>query len=183
MGQSFSLSPIDTLTGIDGIRGAYEAAEPTSYAIRANDAWLASRGVECDGLMATIGARDVATATANATVAVYLGKHNGVTVEAGGCDKLVESLSHKVCDMLYIAQGHIVLETKAKVFDKAIAILHDSSTHLHIAATQLDELQCIAPCLDAPNATQLQPFLSPGSRVYLRHFEDVAQGDGLDGPP
>ena len=69
-----------------------------------------------------------------------------------------------------------MLQTKNHVVDDAIAILHDGSAYLHVAATQLDELQRVAPCFDAADAAVLHA-LHDG---ILDHGQDVAQGDGLD---
>ena len=123
-------------------------------ALGANDAGASCLCIEGDGLMTAVLARYVAAATADAAVEVNLREDDGVAVEVGGGDDARQRLADEGFDGCYAALGEIVLETEDEVVDDAVAVLHDSGTHLHVAAAQLDELQCVAPGLDASDAAQ-----------------------------
>ena len=132
--------------------------------------------------MTAVLTRHEAAATADAPVAVYLRIDDGVAVEVGGGDNAGQCLADEGFHGCQAALGEIVLKADDKVVDDAVAILHDSSTNLHVAAAQLDELQCVAPGLDAADAAQFDALaVGAGEHGVRGHLVDVAQGDGLHG--
>jgi len=75
---------LDALRQADGTSGADEAAQVATDAAGAHDVGLARGCVEGDGLVAAVVAGGVATATADAHVAVNLRIDDGGAVEFGG---------------------------------------------------------------------------------------------------
>ena len=149
----------------------------TTHTLGAYDARLTGGGVEDDGLMTTIATGGLTTSAAHTNLTIDLGIDDGLTVEVGGHYEGIDSLANQVGKMTDTPLDHIALKTQFQVVDDAIAILHDSGAHLDIAAAQLDELQGVAPRLDAANAAELDAFHLLG----LCHLENEAQGNGLDG--
>ena len=149
----------------------------TTYATFALNARLAVFA-EGDCLMSTVHARRVATSTTNATVAVNLGEYDGLAVQIGGGDEAWQFFAHEVGQLADAAFLHVVLKSQYQVVNYSVAILHDGSTYLHVAAAQLNELQRIAPCLDAAYSAELDVFHDG----ILGHFQNVAQGNWFYGP-
>ena len=84
--------------------------------------------------------------------------------------------------MRHTSLGHIALQTQRQVVDDAIAVLHHRCTDLHVATAYLNKLQGVAPRLDASDTAQLDVLALPVPHDWvLSHFEDKAQGNGLDG--
>ena len=161
----------------DGTSGTDEAAEMTTHALSADDARLAGITIEDNGLMATIVARHFATSTTDATLTINFGVDNGVAIEVAGLCKHGDSLANEVSEVVNATFRQVTAETEDKVVDDAVAVLHDSCTHLHVTASELDELQRVAPCLDTTDATEV----GVAKDIDLRHLKDVAQGDRLNG--
>ena len=67
----------------DGASRAYEATEMATDTFGAYGARLACLGIKCDGLMAAVQTRHIATPTSDALLAVYLRINDGVAVEVG----------------------------------------------------------------------------------------------------
>lgn len=167
---------LDSPGAADSASGTYEPAEVAAYALGADDAGLACHGVEADGLVTSVHAGGVTASATDAALGVDPGIDDGAAIEIRRGDKVGQLFAYKVHDMRYATLLHIGLQTQDEVVYDAITILHDSSADLHVAATQLDEFQCVAPRLDAADATELDIL---HERV-LRHLEDVTQGDGFD---
>ena len=85
--------------------------------------------------------------------------------------------------MLDAARSHVMLHAQHKVIDDAVAVLHHGGTHLHVAATQLNELQSIVPSLYTAEAAQFHgPALVEGFDDRIgRHLKDIAQGNRFHG--
>ena len=153
-----------------------------THAILADEVGLAGLAVEVDGLVAAVLARDEAAAAADALLAVELRIHHRVAVQVGGQHKRGQLLAHELVQPLDATLLHVGLHAFDEVVDDAIAILHDGRANLHVAAAQLNELQRVAPRLDAADATELhaasvRPFTVDDG--VPRHLKDIAQGNGL----
>ena len=137
--------------------------------------------IEGDGLMAAVLTRGIAAAAADAFLTVEGGIHDSVAVKVSGGVEIRQLLAYQIRQVLDAAFSHIVLQPQHEVIDDAVTVLHHGSAHLHVAAAQLDELQGVAPCLDATDATQLNAFAIVGGdeNGIFRHLEDMAQSDGL----
>jgi hypothetical protein len=144
---------IDSLGNADGSSGADQSAEMTTYTLGADNTGLTSCSFENDGLMTAVVAGNQATATADTLIVIYLRIDNRVTIQMVGIHKRRQRLTHKFLEFTYATLGHIALNTEQQVIDDTIAILHYGGTQLHIATAQLNKLQCIAPRLDATDAT------------------------------
>ena len=153
----------------------------TAYAFRADDTGLAGVVVEGDGLMTAVHARDVAAAAADALVTVNLREDDGLAVEVSGSNEVRQLLADEGIERGQPPLCEIVLQAECEVVDDAVAVLHDGGAHLHVATAQLDELQRVAPRLDAADAAQFHLLAVRAiEKGILRHLQDVAQGDGLD---
>ena len=150
---------VDSLCHANGSRGADQAAEVAADALGADEARLSGVAVEDDGLVAAIHAGGVAAPAAHALVAVDLRIDNGFAVEVGGCDEVRHFLSYEVGQAGDAALLHIVLHAEREVVDDAVAVLHHGGAYLYVATAKLDELQGVAPGLNASDAAQLH-FLS-----------------------
>jgi hypothetical protein len=115
--------------------------------------------IEDDGLMTAVVARHLTAPAANTQLPVKLGIDDGAAVQTVRLLEFRNLFTHEVLQLADAALGHIALEAQYKVVDDAIAILHDGSTNLHIATTQLDKLHGIAPRLDTSNSTQLYTLI------------------------
>ena len=112
--------------------------------------------VEDNGLMATIATRYLAAATADTQLFIELWINNGVAVQMIRILELLQPLAHQLLQLCDAALGHIALQTQYEVVDDALAILHHGSAYLHVAATLLNELQGVAPRLDAADTAQVK---------------------------
>ena len=72
---------LDAFCQTDGRRGAYEAAEMATYALRADDSGLACFRVEGDSLVTAILTRNVAASASDAAFVVDLRKYNGIAIQ------------------------------------------------------------------------------------------------------
>ena len=139
----------------DGTGRTDEAAEVTADALGAYQTGTAGLFVEDDGLMAAIATRYLTAPATNTQISVNLRIDNGVAIKMVWIQELLQALAHQCLQLRDAALGHITLHTQYEVVDDAIAVLHDGSAHLHVAATQLDELQGVTPRLNAADAAQL----------------------------
>ena len=149
----------------------------TADALGADNLRLARFGVESNGLMAAILTRDITPTAADAAFMVYLREHFGVAVEVRRQYKVGQLLGHKIVQMADSPLFHVGLQAQYEVIDDAVAVLHDGGTHLNIAASQLDELQRVAPSLNAPDATVLHVI----HNLARSHLVNIAQGDRFHG--
>ena len=124
----------DALGEADGAGGADEAAEVAAYAFGADDTGLTGVGIEIDGLMASIHARHIATATTHTLISVDLGIDHRFAIEMGGQNEVGQFLAHYILQTLNATSGKVSLKTQHQIVDKAIAKLHHGGTNLHIAA-------------------------------------------------
>ena len=67
----------------------------TTYAARADDVGTACCCVEGDGLVPAVHTGNVASAAADALLAVEDGKDDGVAVQVAGLDKVWQLLTHE----------------------------------------------------------------------------------------
>ena len=72
---------LDAFRQTDGRRGAYEAAEMTTYALRADNSGLARFLVENNCLVTAILTRNVAASASDAAFVVDLRKYDGVAIQ------------------------------------------------------------------------------------------------------
>ena len=142
----------DTLGKSHGTYGAYEATKMTANTFSSVDVRLASVKVESDSLMTSVTTRKVAPAASDTFLTVNLREDHSLAVEVGGHDKRRQLLAYDVLKMLDATLLQVGLQTQNKVIDDAIAILHNGSAYLHIAASQLDKLQGVTPSLDTTDA-------------------------------
>ena len=105
--------------------------------------------------MASVVARHGAATATDTQFLVELGINDGIAIQRLRLLKLRQTLTDKFLKRADTTLDHIALQSQNHVLDNAIAILHDSSTHLHVAAAQLDEFQGVAPRLNTTDATQL----------------------------
>lgn len=168
---------VDALAEVDGSSGADLTAEVTAHTLLADDARLAGFAVEDDSLMTSVVARYLATSAAHAALAVDDGVDDGVAVEGTRMCEYGNALAYEVCEVVNAPLRHVAPESEYEVVDDAVAKLHDGRTHLYVAASQLDELQRVTPRLDAADAAEV----GIAEDVGRGHFQDVPQGDGLDG--
>ena len=76
------MSPLlDAFCQTDGRRVAYEAAEMTTYALRADDSGLACFRVEGNSLVAAILTRNVAAAASDTAFVVDFRKYDGIAIQ------------------------------------------------------------------------------------------------------
>ena len=146
--------------------------------------WLAV-GVESEGLMATVSARDITTAAADAFRAVELREYFGAAVEIERKHEVRQLFTYYLFYRVEAALGEVMCHAGDEVVDDSVAVLHHGGAHLHVAAAELQELQGVAPSLDASDAadfTVIANFLIENDRS-LRDFQDETQGDRLDGLP
>ena len=139
-----------------GTGRTYQTAEVASYTLGAYQTRTTGLMVEDNGLMATIATRYLAAATADTQLFIELWINNGVAVQMIRILELLQPLAHQLLQLCDAALGHIALQTQYQVVNDSIAVLHDGGTHLHVAATQLDEFQGVAPCLYAADAAQFR---------------------------
>ena len=148
----------------------------TADALSADDTRLAGVTVEDNGLMSTIATRHLAASATDAALAIYLGVDDGIAIELAGLCEHGNPLADEVNKVVNAPFRHVAAKAENEVIDDAVAVLHDGGTHLYVTASELDELQCVAPCLNATNATEV----GTAEDIDLRHLKDVAQGDRLD---
>ena len=141
----------DALGDGDGAGGADEAAQVAADALAAHEVRLAVVA-EGDGLVSAVHAGNITPAAADAFLAVEDGEDDGVTVQVAGLDKAGDLFAHQGRELGDATACHVVLQSQFQVVDDAVAILHDGGAHLQIAASQLDELEGVAPGLDAADA-------------------------------
>lgn len=64
-----------TLASDDGVGLAHEHAQVATHAVASDEMWTAFFGIESNGLVSAVEARDVATSAADALVVLEYGKH------------------------------------------------------------------------------------------------------------
>ena len=55
-----------------------------------------------------------------------------------------------------------MLQTEDEVVNDTVAVLHDGGAHLYVAASELDEVQRIAPGLNTADTADIHMFLNAG---------------------
>ena len=138
----------------DGTGRTDETAKVTADALGAHQTGATGFVVKYDGLMAAIATGYLTAATTDAQLLVELRIDDGVTVQMAGIQELLQPLAHEFAQLRNTTLGHKALQAKDEVIDDAVAVLHHGGAHLHVAAAQLDELQGVAPRLNAANAAQ-----------------------------
>ena len=105
-----------------------------SDALGADDTRLAGVGIETDSLMTAIPAGDIASPAAHALLAVNLRIDDGLAVKVGGGDEIRQFFAYDFCQLGDATLGEIMLKAEDEVVDDAVAVLHHSGAHLHVAA-------------------------------------------------
>jgi hypothetical protein len=123
----------DALGEADGAGGANEAAEVAAYAFGADDAGMTGVGIEIDGLMASIHARHIATATTHTLISVDLGIDHRFAIKMGGQNEVGQFLTHYILQTLNATSGEVSLKAQHQIVDETIAKLHHGGTNLHVA--------------------------------------------------
>ena len=167
MGVRIFLFLIDAFGSSDGSRRTYESAEMAANAFGSDKPWAAGFVIEYYGLMTTVIARHLTASASNAQFRVKLGIDDGLAVQVIGVQEFWYLFAYKLAELRDAALNHVSLESENEVVGNAIAILHDGSTHLHVAAPQLDKLQGITPRLDTADAAQFNLFW------HLSQFQDM----------
>ena len=128
--------------------------------------------------MSAIHTGDIAASAADTVLVVKDGIDDRVAVHFAGPDEIGQLFTHQVGKTGDLAACHVIPQSQSQVVNDAVAILHHGSAHLQVTATQLNELQRIAPCLNATDTTQFHIL----HHRILGHLEDKLQCDGLHGP-
>ena len=132
-----------------------------TYAFWADDTRFAVLS-ERDSLVSAVLAGDKATSATDTFLAVNLGEDHRLAVEVVRKNNIRKLFAYEFLQFRYSAFRHIVLQAEDQVIDDAVTVLHDGGADLHIAATELDELQRIAPGLDAAYTTYIHVLLDSG---------------------
>ena len=148
----------------------------TAHTFCAHQLGTARLVVEDDGLMSAVVARYLTASATETLLLVELGIDDGGAVQIVWVEELRYLLAYQCLQVADAALGHIATESEDKVFDDTITILHDSGTNLYVAAAELDKFQRIAPCFNTTDAAD------NGSWLYFCQLQDIAEGDGSDGP-
>lgn len=132
------------------------------HTLASHDTRPSCDAIEGDGLMTAILTRHIATSTAYTLVSINLGIDYRLTIELRWWHKVGKFFADDFFKMADTPLAEIMLKSQYEVVDDAVAILHNRRTHLHITATQLDEIKRIAPRLYSAYSTEMY-------RVYLVH--------------
>ena len=95
----------------DGARGADETAEVATHALDTHNMGTAV-GIEGDGLVSAIGARDETTPAADAARAVNLGEDHRLAVEVYGGYERGQFLADELLHAREPARGYIVVSLR-----------------------------------------------------------------------
>ena len=106
---------------------------------------------------------------------IELGQDLVVAVQLLGGDDVAQGLANKVIQMVKTVLIHPVHQTISHVLDDTITILHNTGGNLNVAAAQQQELQSVAPGLNAADAGD-GDALQAGIR---QHVGAETQSDGL----
>ena len=100
----------DAFGDADGAGGAHEAAQVAADALAAHEVGLAVVA-EGDGLVAAIHAGDVASAAADALLAIEDGEYYSIAVQVVGRNKAGKPLTHQGGEFGDASARHVVLKT------------------------------------------------------------------------
>ncbi len=166
----------------DGAGGADEPAEMATNAFLTDDTGLAVVS-ERNRLVTTIHTGYIAASAADTLLTVDLGEDHRIAVEIRRQHDILQLFAHEFLELRNTPLGHIMLQAEAEVVDDAVAVLHDGGAYLDVTATELDELQRVAPGLDTTYTADIHMLLDTGTADHgvTRHLVDHAQGDRLDG--
>jgi len=149
----------------DGSGRAYKAAQMASDAFLSDDARFAVL-VERDSLVSAVLAGDIAPSASDTFVSVNLGEDHRVAVQVTRQDDILQLLAHQFLQLHDAAFLHIVLQTEDEVINDAVTVLHHSGAYLYVTTAKLDELQRVAPCLNAADTADVHMFLDAGFVQY-----------------
>ena len=127
----------------------------TADAFGTDKSGLARLLIKDNSLMTTVVARQLAASATHTQFLIELRIDDGITVQIVRFQELLQTLTYEVVELGDAALRHIASQAEYEVVDDAVSVLHHSGTHLYVVAPQLDELQGVAPHLDAANAAQL----------------------------